>query len=109
VANAGDIVGWANQFSDVKLPGPPAIVERIPIVGERAVQLWGEYADKGVDELAEIVKPYAGRVTSWFATEVGNFGLVTLQFLLTIVIAAILYMTGAEAARWVRRFGRRLG
>ena len=108
VANAGDIVGWANQFSDVKLPGPPAIVERIPIVGEKTAQLWREYAEKGVEELAENVKPYAGRVTSWFAAEVGNFGLVTLQFLLTIVIAAILYMTGADAARWVRRFGRRL-
>ena len=33
---------------------------------------------------------------------------MTLQFLLIIVISAILYMTGDDAARWVRRFGRRL-
>jgi predicted PurR-regulated permease PerM len=31
-----------------------------------------------------------------------------LQFLLTVVISAILYMNGEAAARWVRRFGRRL-
>jgi len=33
---------------------------------------------------------------------------VSLQFLLTVVISAILYMNGEDAARWVLRFGRRL-
>ena len=108
VANAGEIVDWANRFSDVKLPRPPEFVEKIPIIGEKTANLWREYADKGSEELAEIVRPYASRVGSWFVAEVGNFGLVTLQFLLTVVISAILYMTGEDAARWVRRFGRRL-
>ena len=108
VANAGEIVDWANRFSDVKLPRPPEFVEKIPIIGEKTANLWREYADKGSEELAEIVRPYASRVASWFVAEVGNFGLVTLQFLLTVVISAILYMTGEDAARWVRRFGRRL-
>jgi predicted PurR-regulated permease PerM len=108
VANAGEIVDWANRFSEVKLPKPPEFVEKIPIVGEKTANLWREYADKGSEELAEIVRPYASRVASWFVAEVGNFGLVTLQFLLTVVISAILYMTGEDAARWVRRFGRRL-
>jgi predicted PurR-regulated permease PerM len=108
VANAGEIVDWANRVSDVKLPPPPEFVEKIPIIGEKAANVWREYADKGSEELAEIVRPYASRVTSWFVAEVGNFGLVTLQFLLTVVISAILYMTGEDAARWVRRFGRRL-
>jgi predicted PurR-regulated permease PerM len=92
----------------VKLPQPPEFVEKIPVVGDKAAKVWREYADKGSEELAEIVKPYATRVASWFVAEVGNFGLVTIQFLLTVVISAILYMTGDDAARWVRRFGRRL-
>jgi predicted PurR-regulated permease PerM len=108
VTNAGQIVDWTNRFSDVKLPAPPAFVEKIPIVGEKTATLWREYADKGWEELAEIVQPYASRVTSWFVSEVGNFGLVSVQFLLTIGISAILYMTGEDAARWVRRFARRL-
>jgi predicted PurR-regulated permease PerM len=108
VANAGEIVDWTNRFSQVKLPPPPEFVEKIPVVGDKAAKVWREYADKGSEELAEIVKPYATRVASWFVAEVGNFGLVTIQFLLTVVIAAILYMTGDDAARWVRRFGRRL-
>jgi predicted PurR-regulated permease PerM len=108
VANAGEIVDWTSRFSEVKLPQPPEFVEKIPVVGDKAAKVWREYADKGSEELAEIVKPYATRVASWFVAEVGNFGLVTIQFLLTVVIAAILYMTGDHAARWVRRFGRRL-
>jgi predicted PurR-regulated permease PerM len=108
VANAGEIVDWTNRFSDVKLPRPPEFVEKIPLVGEKAANLWREYADKGSEELAEIVRPYAIRVASWFVAEVGNFGLVSIQFLLTVVISAILYMNGENAGRWVRRFGRRL-
>ena len=108
VTNAGTIVDWASRLSDVKLPPPPEFVEKVPIIGEKAAKVWREYADKGSEELAEIVKPYAVRVTGWFVAEVGNFGLVSIQFLLTVVISAILYMTGEDAARWVRRFGRRL-
>jgi len=108
VANAGTIVDWANQLSDVKLPPPPDFVDKIPIVGDKTASVWREYAAKGSEEIAEIVKPYAVRVTSWFVSEVGNFGLVSLQFLLTVVISAILYTTGEDAARWVLRFGRRL-
>ncbi len=108
VANAGEIVGWTSRFSDVKLPMPPEFVEKIPVVGEKAANVWREYADKGSEELAEIVRPYAARAASWFVAEVGNFGLVSIQFLLTVAISAILYMTGEDAARWVRRFGRRL-
>jgi predicted PurR-regulated permease PerM len=108
VANAGEIVDWTNRLSHVKLPPPPEFVEKIPIIGQKAASVWREYADKGSEELAEIVRPYAARVASWFVAEVGNFGLVTIQFLLTVVISAILYMRGDDTARWVRRFGRRL-
>ncbi len=108
VANAGEISDWTTRLSHVKLPPPPPFVEKIPVVGAKAANVWREYADKGSEELAEIVRPYAAGVGSWFVAEVGNFGLVTLQFLLTVIISAILYMTGEDAARWVRRFGRRL-
>jgi len=37
-----------------------------------------------------------------------SFGVVFIQFLLTVVIAAILYAHGEYAADWARRFGVRL-
>jgi predicted PurR-regulated permease PerM len=108
VANADEMAGWAKGLSDLKLPPPPAIVEQIPLVGERITALWQQYAARGFEDLAHVVAPYGGRITRWFVAEVGGFGLVSVQFLLTIVISAIMYATGEDAARWVRRFGRRL-
>ncbi len=108
VANADEIAGWAKGLSELKLPPPPAIVEKIPLVGERVTALWQQYAARGFEDLAHIVAPYGGQITRWFVAEVGGFGLVSIQFLLTIVISAIMYATGEDAARWVRRFGRRL-
>jgi predicted PurR-regulated permease PerM len=108
VANADEIAGWAKGLSGVKLPPPPAMIEQIPIVGERVSALWSQHAEKGPEELAQTIQPYAGRITRWFVAEVGGFGLVTVQFLLTVLISAIMYATGEDAAHWVRRFGRRL-
>jgi len=108
VANADEIAGWVKGLSGLTLPPPPGLVEQIPFVGAKVAAVWRDYATKGFAEIAQIMAPYAGQITRWFAAEVGSFGLVSVQFLLTVIISAILYTTGEDAARWVRRFGRRL-
>jgi predicted PurR-regulated permease PerM len=90
------------------VPVAPDWVAKTPVVGEQVAAVWNEYAAKGVDDLDEVVAPYAGRVVRWFVAEVGGFGLVSVQFLLTVVIAAIMYSVGESWGTWVRRFGRRL-
>lgn len=108
VANIDEMAGWAKDLAGVRLPPPPDFVEKVPLVGAKAAALWRTYAAKGFAEIAQVITPYTGEVTRWFAAEVGNFGLVSVQFLLTVVICAILYAGGEDAAQWVRRFGRRL-
>jgi len=108
VANTGEITEWVKGLEDAKLPQPPDFVAKIPFVGEKIAALWSGHAAKGFADLTQAIAPYAGRITRWFAAEVGSFGLVSVQFLLTVVISAILYATGEDAAQWVRRFGRRL-
>ncbi len=108
VANADDIANWVKGLSGLKLPPPPTFLEHIPFVGERALALWHQYGETGFEEIARIIAPYGGQITRWFVAEVGGFGLVSVQFLLTVVISAIMYATGEDAARWVLRFGRRL-
>jgi predicted PurR-regulated permease PerM len=44
----------------------------------------------------------------WFVSQVGNLGMITLQFLLTVIIAAVLFANGEEAASRLMRFARRL-
>ena len=45
----------------------------------------------------------------WLAAEAGGVGALIVQFLLTIIIAAVMYSGGETAARGVRKFGARLG
>ncbi len=108
VSHADEIASWAKGLRGFKLPVAPEWVPKVPVVGGQAAALWNEYAAKEVEDLDEVVAPYAGRVVRWFVAEVGGFGLVSVQFLLTVVIAAIMYAIGESWARWVRRFGRRL-
>jgi predicted PurR-regulated permease PerM len=44
----------------------------------------------------------------WFAGKLGSVGLILVQFVLTVVIAAIMYTAGESAANELLLFGRRL-
>lgn len=108
VANSDEIVGWAQSLGTLKLPAPPDWLGALPLVGRKAASAWRELAAFGPEELAQKIAPYARDVARWFLAEVGNFGLMTAQFLLTVVIAAILFAGGETAATGVRRVARRL-
>jgi predicted PurR-regulated permease PerM len=109
VSHADDIVGWAKDLRDFRLPPPPSWLAGFPLVGERAVVLWQEVAAHGVAVVGARVAPYAGGLTAWFISQVGSFGAVFIQFLLTVVAAAVLYAYGEDFADWAFRFGARLG
>jgi predicted PurR-regulated permease PerM len=109
LTNVDDVADWAKNMRDYKLPPPPAWLASLPLVGARAVQLWNEVAAEGFKVLAVKITPYAGGVTSWFVSQIGSLGAVFIQFLLTVVAAAVLYANGESAADWVLRFGERLG
>ena len=108
VVHAGDIVEWAKGLREFQLPPAPAWLADVPL-GERMATAWNDLAAQGVDVLRERVQPYAGKLTGWFVSQVGSFGAVFIQFLLTVVAAAVLYAHGEEAADWMMRFGARLG
>jgi predicted PurR-regulated permease PerM len=108
VARADEIVGWAKSLATFKAPPPPAWVGNLPLVGGSATQVWQQVAAAGVEGLAAKAAPYLGNVTRWFVGQVGSVGLVLVQFLLTVLISAILYLRGERAAAIVRRFARRL-
>jgi len=103
-----EIAALAGQLANAQLPPPPAFVENIPLVGSTIAELWREYAAGGFTDLMQQIAPYTRDITRWFAGKVGGLGKVTIQFLLTVVLAAILYGMGERAAAWARQFGRRL-
>ena len=108
VQNSGQIVGWAESVASLGLPPPPAWLGDLPLVGPRAARAWQDIADIGVRELLQKARPYAGTITQWFISAVGGFGVVLVQFLLTVAVSAIMYAKGERAAARVIRFGVRL-
>jgi predicted PurR-regulated permease PerM len=107
--NADRIVGWARWLTEFRVPAPPDWVAGLPVVGTRLQHFWQQVAAAGVEEYAAKLAPYARTVTGFLISKVGNFGLLFLQFLLTVAIAAVLYAGGESAAAWMKRFGHRLG
>jgi predicted PurR-regulated permease PerM len=108
VANADAITAWAKTLADFRVPPPPQWLGELPLIGAKAVDVWQQAASKGIEGLATRLAPYAGNLSTWFVAEVGSFGMVVVQFLLTVAVAAILYARGEPAAALIRRFASRL-
>jgi predicted PurR-regulated permease PerM len=108
VDNAEVMVGWIRALKTITVPPPPDWVGALPIVGEKIADAWQKLAAAGVAELSQKATPYAGQAIRWFAAQAGSVGVIFVEFLLMVVIAAIMFASGEQAADGVRRFGRRL-
>jgi predicted PurR-regulated permease PerM len=106
--NADRIVDWAKGMQTLTVPPPPAWIANLPF-GGKIVDIWQNLAARGVGDLITYAKPYAPKVVGWFIEKAGSAGLLLVQFLLTVIIAAILYTHGETAAGGIRRFAHRLG
>jgi predicted PurR-regulated permease PerM len=108
VAYLDEIVDWAQSLKSLSLPAPPGWLESIPFLGPRITSLWREFAASGPEELARYAAPYAKVTGSWLLSQLGSLGTMTGQFLLTVLIAAVLFARGDVAVTDLCRFGRRL-
>lgn len=108
VAHADQVIALAGSLSVADLPQPPAWLATVPLVGENLTVAWHRITVDGIAPLVALAKPYLGVAVRWTAGQAGGLGLIGLQFLLTVVLAGILYSNGETAARTVRGFGRRL-
>jgi predicted PurR-regulated permease PerM len=108
VSNVDDIAIWARDLASFKLPPPPAWLASLPLVGAKAVELWERVATVGIQDATVRVAPYAGGVIRWFAAQLGSVGVLLVEFLLTIILAAAMYASGERATERLLRFGRKL-
>jgi predicted PurR-regulated permease PerM len=106
--NADQIVGWAKSLATFSVPQPPDWVARLPLFGATLAAQWQQVAGVGPAGLSSRLAPYAGTIVGWFVAQVGNVGLMVIQFLLTAFLTAVLYACGETGASGVRRFARRL-
>jgi predicted PurR-regulated permease PerM len=108
IDNFDRIVEQRTSVKSFKLPPAPGWLTGVPLFGERAAQFWESIAASGIEPLVAKAEPYAGGAASWFVAALGGLGIVFVQFVLTVIIAAIMYVGGERAATAAQRFGYRL-
>lgn len=108
VGKADEIVGWVKSLGTISLPQPPAFLDEIPVIGPKLAESWQQFAVLSSADLSALLGPYGAKLMRWFLDQAGSVGAMVLQFLLTVIIAVILYANGEAAAAGVRLFARRL-
>ncbi|MEN6373945.1 MAG: AI-2E family transporter YdiK [Smithella sp.] len=108
IENADRIIVWVKSFQTQTLPTLPGWLSGIPILGPKLAAAW-ESARTGPEGVSARLAPYAGQLLNWFLSQAGSVGIIAVQLLLTVIIAAIFYATGETASTGVVRFARRLG
>jgi predicted PurR-regulated permease PerM len=106
--HADQVTGAAKAVAASGLPQPPQWVSRVPLVGDKAAASWAQLADAGPAGLVARLGPYLTDAAKWLFGQAGSVGGVLIQFLLVVVLSAIMYANGEAGARLVLRFGRRL-
>ena len=106
--NVDTISGWIKLASNLKGNEPPSWLVSLPVVGPRAASFWADLVQHGADPLLGKVMPYVGTVAGRVLKEAGLIGSIGIQFLLSVLLCAVLYAYGEAGARAVLRFARRL-
>ena len=107
--HAEEVSGLAQRVVAAGLPQPPEWVGKLPIVGQRLSATLAAWADAGPAGLEASLGPYVSDAARWVLNQAGSLGGTLVQFLLVVILSAIMYSSGESAASGVRRFGRRLG
>jgi predicted PurR-regulated permease PerM len=108
VANVDEIAEWARSLQHFTMAPTPEWLRGLPLIGGAAVEAWRYAAAAGIQDIAAKAAPYAGIVLKWFVAQLGNIGVLFVEFLLTVVLAAAMYANGESASERVVQFGRRL-
>ena len=108
VENTDEITSWFRSAASFERPSPPQWLANIPVLGPKLASKWAVLSSSNKDDLIARVSPYLGRLVTWFVSQIGNFGLLFVHFLLTLVLSAILYLSGETSANGMRRFAKRL-
>jgi predicted PurR-regulated permease PerM len=107
-ANMGLITEWLGALPTATIPPPPDWVSGLPMVGAKVAERWTDIATAGMPELLARLQPFTDDAAKWLAGAAGSAGILALEFLLTVVIAAIMYSQGEVVRDGLIRFGRRL-
>lgn len=108
VENAEDILSRVRSVAAMASSPPPEWLGSIPLAGGKLAARWREFAALGNEERSALMTPYAQKFLQWFLARAGSIGVMLINILLTVIIAAILYAKGEIVGAGVVSFARRL-
>lgn len=103
-----DVRSLVKEVAKSGIPDPPSWVNGLPVVGKRIGTTWQGWADADQEVLRARLEPYARDAARWLLATAGSVGGTLVQFLLIVILSAVMYSGGESAANAVRQFGRRL-
>ena len=108
INRSDEIVDWIKSLSTLTIASPPEWLNNVPVLGPKLVFKWQQLAAASSQGLSAKLVPYSNKIIAWFVRQAGNIGIMLLNFLLTVIIAAIMYAKGETVSVGLLRFARRL-
>ncbi len=109
IDRSDQIVAWTKSLSSYTVSPPPSWVEKLPVAGPKLAERWHNLATANQAEISERLAPHVKKAVGWLVAQAGSVMMMIVQFLLTVIISAVLFVHGETAAEGVRLFARRLG
>jgi predicted PurR-regulated permease PerM len=106
--HAGDVASWGTELARSGLPPAPAWVEGLPFVGARLGAKWASLVAMSGDDLMAAAQPWLAQASAWLLAKAGGLLMLTLQFLLTLVLTALLFLHGEKVAAVAVALARKL-
>ena len=108
-AHAPLIAEWVRALAHLQSVTLPSWVGELPLIGAYLRDAWQHVVDGDLKDSVSQVAPYASRLAAWVVGQLGSLGGALMQFLMTVIMAAVLYLHGERYAKAVLRLGQRLG
>ena len=102
------VASLMRDLTNIRLPPPPTWLADLPVVG---IDLEAQWRRAMVDLPASLaqLQPYIGTAAGYALSIGAGLGFAMIEFLVAIVIAAILLVTGETGVQVLRRFVARIG
>lgn len=108
VEHAAEWFEAARKLGEGGLPVLPPWLLAIPFLGERMGALWQKLAGIGGAAMLAELTPHAAALGKWVLGQVGGLGGMLVQFVLMVLIAAVMFAQGEAGAKLLKRLGYRL-
>ena len=106
--HTGDVGILLDKLKSSRLGASPEWFEKVPFFSQELSERWQHWSSITPQEFSERVTPYVNKGVKWFVAQVGNLGMLLVQFLVMVVLAAVLYSRGEQASELVCGFAQRL-